>query len=392
MIFYHTERMCNELMRILIAPDSFKESLTAVQAAEHMAAGVRQVYPEAVIRKVPLSDGGEGLTESLTSAMGGVIKYCPVTDPCGGKVSAAYGVVENHTAIIEMAQASGLELVPRGKRNPMIATTFGTGELIKAALDQGCRTIIIGIGGSATNDGGAGMAQALGARLLDNSGREISWGGAGLLQLEHIDVTGLDPRLAETEVRVACDVTNPLYGPQGASYIYGPQKGASADMVRTLDRALQHWAKVIKRDLGIDVAGVPGAGAAGGLGAGLLAFAGGKLQPGLELVMDILHMEEILASGLDLVITGEGSINGQSLYGKVPVGLARRAKQYGIPVIAIVGSIGPGAGAVYQHGIDALVSIAPGPITLDESLSRAGELVREAAQTALRLLRIGKNV
>lgn len=378
-------------MRILIAPDSFKESLTAVQVAEYMAAGVRKVYPEAGIKQVPLSDGGEGLTESLTSAMGGVIKYCQVTGPLGEKVHAAYGMVDSHTAIIEMAQASGLELVPRHQRNPMTATTFGTGELIKAALDEGCRTIIIGIGGSATNDGGAGMAQALGARLLDSSGREISWGGAGLLQLERIDITHLDPRLAEAEVRVACDVNNPLFGPQGASYVYGPQKGADADMVKTLDQALQHWAKVINRDMGMDVANIPGAGAAGGLGAGLLAFAGGKLQPGLDLVLDVLHMEDILASGLDLVITGEGSINEQSLYGKVPVGLARRAKQHGIPVVAIVGSIGPGAEAAYQHGIDALLSIAPGPITLDESLNRAGELIREAAHTALRLFRIGKN-
>lgn len=379
------------MLNILIAPDSFKESLSAVQVADHMAAGVRLVYSDALIKKVPLSDGGEGLTEALTSAMGGVIKQCLVTDPCGGKVSAAYGVVENHTAIIEMAQASGLELVPRDQRNPLTATTFGTGELIRAALDQGCRTIIIGIGGSATNDGGAGMAQALGARLLDSSGQEISWGGGGLLDLERIDVSQLDPRLAETEVRVACDVTNPLYGPQGASYIYGPQKGADPDMVKSLDQALQHWAKVINRDLGIDVADVPGSGAAGGLGAGLLAFAGGKLQPGLDLVMDALQMEDMLSSGLDLVITGEGSINGQSLYGKVPVGLARRAKQHGVPVVAIVGSIGPGAESVYQHGIDALLSIAPGPITLDESLSRAGELIMQAAQTALRLFRIGNH-
>lgn len=391
MIQSYTERMWYRSMRILIAPDSFKESLTAVQVADYMAAGVRQVYPEADIKQVPLSDGGEGLTESLTAALGGVIKHCTVTDPCGNKVQAAYGVAGDHTVIMEMAQASGLELVPRDKRNPLTATTYGTGELIKAALDEGCRTIIIGIGGSATNDGGAGMAQALGARLLDSSGREISRGGAGLLQLDRIDVAGLDPRLAETEIRVACDVTNPLYGPQGASYIYGPQKGADADMVKILDRALQHWAEVIKRDLGMDVADIPGAGAAGGLGAGLLAFAGGKLQPGLDLVLEVLKMEEILASGMDLVITGEGSINQQSLYGKVPVGLARRAKRYGIPVVAIVGSIGPGAEAVYQHGIDAVISIAPGPITLEESLSRAGELIREAAHTALRLFRIGRN-
>ncbi len=377
-------------MQILIAPDSFKESLSALEVAEHIAVGVSKVFPEAVIKKVPLSDGGEGLTESLTAAMGGVLEPCQVTGPLGEKVSAVFGWTPDHTAIIEMAQASGLELVPRDKRNPMKTTTFGTGELMKAALDKGCRTIIIGIGGSATNDGGAGMAQALGARLLDSAGREISRGGGGLLDLARIDVSQLDPRLAEITVLVASDVTNPLYGPQGASYIYGPQKGADKLMVETLDRALRHWTEVICRDLGLDVADIPGAGAAGGLGAGLLAFVGGQLKPGLELVMDALNMDDILASGLDLVITGEGSINGQSLFGKVPVGLARRAKIYGVPVVAIVGSIGPGAEAVYEEGIDALLSIAPGPISLEESMQRAGELLTDAAHTALCLFKLGR--
>lgn len=377
-------------MKILIAPDSFKESLSALEVAQHIAAGVRRVFPEAVIQQVPLSDGGEGLTESLTAAMGGVLERHQVTGPRGEKVSAVYGLVGNHTAIIEMAQASGLELVPRDQRDPMTATTFGTGELVRVALDKGCRTIIIGIGGSATNDGGAGLAQALGAKLLTSTGQEIGRGGGGLLQLDHIDISQLDPRLAETAVRVACDVTNPLYGPNGAAHIYGPQKGADPVMVETLDRALQHWAEVIYRDLGLEVAHIPGAGAAGGLGAGLVAFAGGKLQPGLELVMDALDMEAILSSGLDLIITGEGSINGQSLFGKVPVGLARRAKQHGVPVVVIVGSIGPGSEVVYEEGIDALVSIAPGPITLEESLSRAGPLIAEAAHTTLRLFRIGR--
>lgn len=377
-------------MQILIAPDSFKESLTALEVAEYIAVGAGKVFPEAVIQKVPLSDGGEGLTESLTAAMGGVLEHCQVTGPRGERVSAVYGWAADNTAIIEMAQASGLELVPRDQRNPMTATTFGTGELIRAALDKGSRTIIIGIGGSATNDGGAGMAQALGARLLDSLGREISWGGGGLLDLDRIDVSQLDTRLADTTVLVACDVTNPLFGPHGASYIYGPQKGADQLMAETLDQALQHWAEVICRDVGVDVADIPGAGAAGGLGAGLLAFAGGKLQPGLELVMDALNMDDILASGLDLVITGEGAINGQSLCGKVPVGLARRAKNYGVPVVAIVGSIGPGTEAVYKEGIDAIISIAPGPISLDESLQRAGELLTEAAHTALCLFKLGK--
>lgn len=379
-------------MRILAAPDSFKESLTATQAARHITAGIRRILPDAEVLEMPLSDGGEGLTEALTAALGGEMFQQRVTGPLGEQVLASYGVVDSHTAIIEMAQASGLELLSRQQRNPMLTTTYGTGELIIAALDKGCREIIIGIGGSATNDGGAGMAQALGARLLNRQGQDIARGGRGLLELDRIEIVNLEPRLAQTMVRVACDVSNPLYGPEGASRIYGPQKGADQNMVEMLDQALQHMAQVIKRDLGIDVAHVPGAGAAGGLGAGLISFAGGKLQPGLDLVMDALQMDQILGSGLDLVITGEGSINGQSLFGKVPVGLARRARKYGIPVAAVVGSIGPGAELVHQEGIDALISIAPGPITLDEAMARAGELTEQAAERAMRWLLLGQNI
>lgn len=376
-------------MRILVAPDSFKESLKASQAAHFIAAGIRRVLPDAQITQIPLSDGGEGLTEALTAALGGQWKQQEVTGPLGEKVAARLGVADSHTAIIEMAQASGLELVPRELRNPMLTTTYGTGELIKAALDQGCSRIIMGIGGSATNDGGAGMAQALGARLLNRRNQEIPWGAQGLLELEHIDLSALDSRVRNTEIRVACDVANPLLGPTGAARVYGPQKGAGHDMVKTLEQALQQMSTVIQKDLRVEVSSIPGGGAAGGLGAGLLAFAGAQLESGLNLVMEILDLDRQLASGYDLVITGEGAINGQSLYGKVPVGLARRAKRFGLPVIALVGSIGMDAEAVLGEGIDALVSLVPGPMTLEEALAGAGELLEEAAARTMRLLLLG---
>ena len=373
-------------MRILIAPDSFKESLTAAQAAACMAEGIRSVLPDAAITELPLSDGGEGLTETLVSAMNGRMLAKEVTAPMGDRVTARFGVVGEDTAILEMAQASGLALVPPAQRNPLQATTYGTGELIRAALDQGCRRLIIGIGGSATNDGGAGMARALGVRMLDARGQDIAAGPAGLLELDTLDMSAVDARLAHTEINVACDVTNPLCGPQGASRIYGPQKGADTAAVELMDRALARMAEVIERDLRLAVGEVPGAGAAGGLGAGLMAFAGATLQPGLDLVLEILSFDDLLAAGQDLIITGEGEINGQSLYGKVPVGVARRARKFGIPVLALVGNIGPNAEQVYAEGMTSIMSIAPGPITREQSMSRAGELLTNAAERAIRLI------
>lgn len=376
-------------MRILVAPDSFKESLTSAQAAAHIAAGIRRVFPTAHIIQLPLSDGGEGLAETLTTALGGKIMVQEVTAPMQNRVKAKFGFVGGHTAIIEMAEASGLALVPAAERNPLTATTYGTGELIRTALDLGCTRLIIGIGGSATNDGGAGMAQALGVRLLDAQGQEIPPGAAGLLELNAIDLSGRDPRLSQVEIKVACDVSNPLCGVQGAARVYGPQKGAkTAAEIELLDQALVKMAEVIKHDLGHDICALPGAGAAGGLGAGLMALAGAKLQPGLELVFELLQFDDLLCSGLDCIITGEGEINGQSLYGKVPVGVARRAKQHGIPVLAIVGSIGPDAGQVYAEGVTAIMSIAPGPISREASLAHAGELIGNAAERAMRLSKL----
>ncbi len=372
--------------RIIVAPDSFKESLTAAEVASYVADGIRKVLPTAEVIEVPLSDGGEGLTDALISGTGGRFIDREVTDPLGKKVTARFGVLgDNQTAVIEMAAASGLALVPREERNPMITTTYGTGELIKAALDLGCRRMIVGIGGSATNDGGSGMAMALGVKLLDIDGKPIGPGAAGLRCLHTIDMSTADPRLPATEIMVACDVTNPLCGPTGASYVYGRQKGADPEMLPVMDQALLNLARVIKQDIGIEVQDLSGAGAAGGLGAGLVAFAGGELRSGLGMVFEILDFESRLA-GVDLVITGEGQINAQTLFGKVPAGVARLAKKHHLPVLTIVGSIGPGAEKAYEAGIDAIMSITPGPISLDEAMARAGELVSDATTRAMKLI------
>jgi glycerate kinase len=292
------------------------------------------------------------------------------------------------TAVVEMAQASGLPLVPREKRNPLFTTTYGTGELIRLALDSGCRRLIVGIGGSATNDGGAGMAQALGVRLLDAEGQDIGPGAAGLEELDHIDIHGLDPRVKEAEILVACDVDNPLCGPRGASAVYGPQKGATPEMVPRLDAALARLADIIERDLGKDIRELPGAGAAGGLGAGLVAFLDANLRRGIELVMEAVNLDGILAGGADLVITGEGEINRQTAYGKVPAGVALVAGKYGIPVVALVGSIGEGASAVYDHGIGGFMSIVPRPVPLSYCLENAAALLADAAERLMRLLTV----
>jgi glycerate kinase len=377
------------LKRIIVAPDSFKESLKASEAAAMMASGIRRVLPEAEVVEVPLSDGGEGLTECLVSARGGRVVQREVTGPLGEKITAEFGILDDGvTGVVETAAAAGLALVPRERRNPMITTTYGMGELMRAALDAGCKRIIVGLGGSATNDGGAGMAQALGFRLLNDRKRDIGPGGGGLMELAAIDGTQADPRLAHTEILGAYDVDNPLYGPEGAAYTYSRQKGATAEMVELLDRALLNLAQVVKRDLKLEIDRMPGVGAAGGLGAGLAAFAGAKLRPGLELVFDMIDFYATLQAGADLIITGEGEINLQSLRGKVPVGVARQAKKFGCPVLAVVGSIGTRTDAIYQAGIDAIMSVAPGPISREESMTRAGELVTDATGRALRMMLI----
>lgn len=378
------------MRRIVVAPDSFKESLEAGEVASAVARGVRKVVPEAEVMEIPLSDGGEGLVSALVKATGGQVLSSTVTGPLGRRVTARWGILgDGTTAVIEMAQASGLALVPQDRRNPLITTTYGTGELVCRALDAGCRKIIIGIGGSATHDGGAGMAQALGAKLLGPDDLEIGPGASGLERLSRIDTRGMDGRLKDTEIVVACDVDNPLCGPRGAAYTYALQKGASPDMLPRLDAALDHYARIVARDLGRDVRDIPGSGAAGGLGAGLMAFLGGKLRRGIELVMDIVGLENAVR-GADLVITGEGEINNQTSYGKVPVGVARIAGIYGVPVVALVGSIGEGAHTVYEQGINAIMSIVPGPRPLSYCLENAAFLLEEAAERLMRLILVGQ--
>lgn len=384
-------------MRVVIAPDSFKGSATAREVATAIAAGLRRVAPDLDVVICPMADGGEGTVEALVDATGGRLLTATVTGPLGEKVSAAYGLLgDGETAVIEMAAAAGLPLVPPDRRDPRITTTFGVGELVARALDQGARRLILGIGGSATNDGGAGFAQALGARLLDAAGRPLPPGGAAVARLDRIDASGLDPRLRQVRCFVACDVDNPLTGPRGAAAVFGPQKGATRDrdMVTELDAALARFAEVVARDLGVDVADRPGAGAAGGLGAGLLAFCNAELRPGVEIVIDATGLRAKLA-GASLVITGEGRLDGQTLAGKTPFGVLRAARQVcgpAVPVLILAGSVGAGAEALYPHGATALVPIAPGPITLEDAVARTSELLADTAERCLRLLLAGRRL
>lgn len=375
-------------MRVLIVPDSFKGSLSATAVAEAIRSGWQRVRPQDEIKLIPIADGGEGTVEALLTAVGGEKVDCVVRGPLGRPVQAFYGLLdEGRTAVIEMAAASGLHLVPVAERNPLLTTTSGTGQLIKAALDRGCRRLIIGIGGSATNDGGTGMATALGARFLDQEGRELPPGGGALVNLWQVDLSGLDPRIKEVEILVACDVTNPLIGPQGASRIYGPQKGATAEQVEILEAGLTRLAKVVEEELGVAIADLPGAGAAGGLGGGLVAFLGARLQPGFPLIARQCRLQEWI-DWAELVITGEGQLDGQSVYGKVPIGVAAMAK--GKPVIVLAGSIGPGAEKTLTAGITAYFSIVRGPMALAETMERGRELLVETAEQVARILTIKK--
>lgn len=372
-------------MKVVIAPQGFKGNLTAFQVSQAIDRGIRRVIPGVVTKLVPMADGGEGTTQALVDALGGDMIPVEVTGPLGERVIARWGLLSDGvTAVIEMAAASGLGLVPPERRNPLVATTYGTGELIRDALTRGCRKFIIGIGGSATNDGGAGMAQALGARLLNAKGMPIAFGGAALASLERIDITTMDSRLAGCDILLACDVDNPLCGSKGASCVYGPQKGATEEMVAQLEAALAHYADVIERDLGIDIRDAPGAGAAGGLGAGLLVFLNARLRPGVDVIIEAAGLVGHLREA-ELVFTGEGKIDDQTARGKTPIGVARKAKEFGLPVIAIAGEIGDGYQAVYSQGIDAVFSIAPGPISLSQSVKMAGALTADIAERAMRL-------
>ncbi|WP_347368150.1 glycerate kinase [Vibrio vulnificus] len=367
-------------MKIIIAPDSYKESLTAMDVAIAIEKGFKQVLPDAHYVKLPMADGGEGTVQSMVDATGGTIIEHTVTGPLGQRVDGFFGLLgEGKTAVIEMAAASGLHLVTPDQRNPLITTTFGTGELIKAALDHGVEHIIVGIGGSATNDGGIGMAQALGIKLLDAQGNALGHGGGELAKLATIDCSQLDSRLAQVRLEVACDVDNPLCGTKGASAVFGPQKGATPEMVTILDENLAHYASIIKQQLGVDVRDMAGAGAAGGMGAALLGLLNAELRPGIEIVMDAVRLDEIVADA-DLVITGEGRIDSQTIHGKTPIGVARTAKKHGLPVIGIAGCLSADCGVVHEHGLDAVFAVVNRSVDLPTALAEAAENVELTAR------------
>ncbi|QVW25890.1 glycerate kinase [Pseudomonas hormoni] len=375
-------------MKIVIAPDSFKDSLSAQGVADAIALGLAQVWPDAQLVKCPMADGGEGTVESVLAACEGQLRRNNVRGPLGTTVDAAWGwLPQSLTAIIEMAEASGLQLVPPGQRDACISSTFGTGELIRAALDAGAQRVILAIGGSATNDGGAGAMQALGVKLLDAQGETLAPGGLALTQLARIDLSDIDPRLAQVRFDIAADVNNPLCGPHGASAIFGPQKGATPAQVEQLDRALGHFAELCAQVLVKDVRDEPGSGAAGGLGFAAKAFLGAQFKAGVEVVAELVGLAEAVKSA-DLVITGEGRFDAQTLRGKTPFGVARIARHHGVPVIVIAGTLGEGYQALYEHGIDAAFALASGPMTLEQACADAPRLLRERASDIARIWQI----
>ncbi|SDT05410.1 glycerate kinase [Pseudomonas granadensis] len=379
-------------MKVVIAPDSFKDSLSAQGVAEAIALGLAQVWPQATLVKCPMADGGEGTVESILAACAGELRRSRVRGPLGAPVEAAWGwLPQTQTAIIEMAEASGLQLVPPGQRDACISSTFGTGELIRAALDAGAQRVILAIGGSATNDGGAGAMQALGIKLLDAQNQPLVPGGLALAQLARLDLSALDPRLAQVRFDIAADVNNPLCGPQGASAIFGPQKGASPAQVQQLDHALGHFAELCAQALGKDVSDEPGSGAAGGLGFAAKAFLGAQFQAGVEVVAELVGLADAV-KGADLVITGEGRFDAQTLRGKTPFGVARIAKQHGVPVVVIAGTLGEGYQELYDHGIDAAFAVTSGPMTLEQACAEAPRLLRERATDIARVWQMARRV
>ena len=379
-------------MKIVIAPQAFKGSISALDSAKAMQVGVLSVLPDAETILVPVADGGDGTLETLVEGSGGSVRTATVTGPLGELREASWGAMgDGVTAVVEMARTSGLALVPLDARDPMNATTYGLGEAIRSGLDEGFRRFIVGIGGSATNDAGAGMAQALGVSLIDSHGNILVPGGAALSQLHRVDLSGLDKRASKSTFMVACDVTNPLTGPEGASAIYGPQKGATPEMVAELDSALELFAEVVRRDVGVDVEHLQGSGAAGGLGGGMVAFLNAELRTGVDIIMGIVNIDEHL-EGADLVITGEGALDFQTVYNKAPIGVAQRAQAKGVPVVAIAGTLGERYELVHDRGIDGALPIPTGPMTLEEASERAAELITQATERMLRLMQTGSRV
>ncbi|HAA95000.1 MAG TPA: glycerate kinase [Dehalococcoidia bacterium] len=375
-------------MKVVIAPQGFKGGISGLEAARSISRGVLAAVPDAETVLVPVADGGDGTLHALVDATGGEIFTSTVTGPLSQPIECQWGVMgDGRTAVIEMARASGLAMVPHRRRNPKVTTTLGTGQVLKGALEKGFDRVIVGLGGSATNDAGAGMATALGARFLDASGNALPPGGSALARLDRIDTSNMLAQIGNAEIVAATDVTNPLCGPTGASAVYGPQKGASPEVVAELDAALQNFAWVVRHDLGQDILDTPGAGAAGGLGAGLMAFAGAKIQSGIDMVCQVLDFDSHLA-GADLVITGEGRADHSTVFDKAPVGVARHARAHGVPTVLLAGSLGEGHEELYDHGVASVLCISDGAMSFQEALGRTGVMLEGTAERAVRLFLI----
>jgi glycerate kinase len=378
-------------LKIVIAPSGFKESLDSEEVARCIETGIRRVTPNAKVQCVPMVDGGEGFTKALVKLTNGKLHELKVTGPVGQPVDSHFGFLGGkgkRTAIIEMAAAAGLRLVPRDQRNPMRTTTYGVGELIRAALDAGAERLLIGCGDSGTNDGGAGIIQALGGRLLDADGNELGRGGSELVKLTRIDLSGLDKRIRHLKIDVACNWHNVLCGPKGVARVFGPQKGGTPETVEQMAASLDNYAAVIQRDLGMDVRTIPGGGASGGMGAGIAAALGATLHPRWDIVMQYIDLNKLL-KGADMVFTAEGALDYQTPHGKVPTEVARRAKKYNLPVIALAGTVGRGAEANYESGIDAFTSILSAPVTLETAIENAEQYLTDCAERVMRKILIG---
>lgn len=379
-------------MKIVISPQAFKGSLSAMEVAVAMSEGALKVFPNANVVICPVADGGDGTLETLVDISGGKIHKCSVHNPIGELISAEWGAMgDDSTAVIEMARSSGLALLTLDQLDPLNASTYGLGELIKNALDNGFRNFIIGIGGSATTDAGAGMAQALGIKLLDRNGLPINPGGIHLKDLYEIDMSSIDKRILDSSFQIACDVTNPLTGPEGASEVYGPQKGATPEMIKDLDEALVNFNQIVVKTINKNISDFPGSGAAGGLGAGMIVFTNAKLKPGIDIILDAIELKEKI-SDADLVITGEGGMDFQTVYDKAPIGVAKIAKQFNIPTIGISGMLGKDYQVVHDHGIDAALSIVTGPMSLSEASDNSRKLISDSVNESLRLIDIGRRM
>lgn len=379
-------------MKMLLAPDSFKGTMSSLEVINILEKVAKCHFDDLEIIRMPIADGGEGTVDSLLTAAGGEFREVEVTSPFyGRKVIAKYGITKNNVAVIEMAQASGLTLIAPDEKNPLEATTFGTGEMILAALDEGIREFIIGIGGSATNDGGIGAAQALGIRFLDSEGKSVGFGGKELLRIKKIDLENIDPRIKNSTITVICDVTNPLTSSLGATAIYGPQKGVTPGVFDFLENGMKNYERLISETTGLNMAIIPGSGAAGGLGSALVAFFGAVLKPGIDTILDLVNFEALI-EGVDLVVTGEGKIDGQSIYGKVPVGIARRCKQKNVRVAAIAGGMDGEAQKVYDFGVDSIMTAINKEMSIDEALAEAEELLYDAADRMFRFIKLGMSI